>query len=545
MKEEAHPTCPSGRRESFPKGRTFNFASVKLGVRVMLLIFSLPLGGLGWAQSPTIKKSDKIETIEGKKFYIHSVEKGQTLYSIAKTYGTTVDIVLSNNQDAIDGLKAGDKLKIPFIGNTEAIKKEIEKKEITSAQTKTPLDTTQKRTAILDPKSFKEISVPVQKKDTSRFLSLRDSLTSDSLIVDENIQVALFLPLSLAMINNIDVWKIAQGDEKIPEETKIGIEFYEGMKMAFDSLKKTGFKGHLHVYDSNLDSTGFVKLMKKPELKEMDLLIGPLYGKRFETVLKFAKEYNINIVSPTLQGNNMLMGNPNVSKVTPSYATQADELAKYVAGNYAGQNIIVFNSANPKDKPYLNTFKKTANAILQKSNSDTVKEVTFSTLKNFISKTKPNIIVIPSTSQPFVIEAVNKLFLDEQENKDSIIVFGLSNFQDMESLDYGYLNALHTMVSSYNFVDYTHPQTKNFILKYRDEFKTEPTQYVFSGFDVGCFYLSGLKKYGSAMQRKLPELKHKGIQTEFSFFQSDFNSGYENKGVGIMKFENYTYTRVK
>jgi len=531
MKTEAHP-------KSFPKGRTFNFSSLKFRVRVLLLLFSLPWGGLGWAQSPTIKKSNKIETIDGKKFYIHSVEKGQTLYSIAKTYGTTVDIVLSNNPDAVDGLKTNDNLKIPYSGNAEAIKKEIEKQETIATQTKGTTDTTQKRTAFIDPKNFKAISVPVQKKDTS-------SLTSDSLIVDEKIHVGLFLPLSLSRINDIDVWKIAQGDEKLPDEMKIGIEFYEGIKMAFDSLKKIEFKGYLHVYDSNLDSTGFAKLMKKPELKEMDLLIGPLYGKRFETVLEFAKENNINIVSPTLQGNNMLMGNLNVSKVTPSYATQTEELAKYVAEKFAGQNIIVFNSANPKDKPYLNTFKKTANPILQKLNSDTVKEVTFSTLKNFISKTKPNIIVIPSTNQPFVIEAVNKLFLTQQENKDSIIVVGLSNFQDMESLDFGYLNSLHATISSYSFVDYTNPQTKKFILNYRNEFKTEPTQYVFSGFDVGIFYFSGLKKYGSAMQRKLPELKQKGIQTEFNFFQSDTGSGYENKGVGIMKFENYSYTRVK
>src|SRR3990172_5837697 len=122
-----------------------------------IFIFSFLIFNSASAQSPTIKKSEKVETIEGKKFYIHAVEKGQTLYSIAKTYNTTVDIVLSNNQEAIDGLKAGDKLKIPFIGNTEAIKKEMEKKEIITTQTKTLPDTIKQRTAILDPKSFKEI----------------------------------------------------------------------------------------------------------------------------------------------------------------------------------------------------------------------------------------------------------------------------------------------------------------------------------------------------------------------------------------------------
>ena len=511
----------------------------------MYLVLGTPL----FAQAPLIKKSDKIETIDGKKFFIHSVEKGQTLYSISRAYGTTVDIILANNQDAIDGLKSGDRLKVPYSGNSEAVKKEIDKQTGTppKAQKETdvkvfPPDTAghaaKKSRPLADLKTPVSVQMPPVKKD-----SLSTSPANIKPIGD--IHVALFLPLDLAMVESIDVGKIAQGDEKMPEDTKTGMEFYEGFKLAFDSLRKAGFPGILHVYDSDLDSTSFAKLLKKPELKETDLIIGPLYGKRFELMLKFARENSINIVSPTMLGNNMLLGNPNVSKLTPSYVTQAEELAKYVSEKYSGQNIIVFNSANPKDKPYLNTFKRIANPILQKANSDTVREITFTTLSTFISKTKPNIVVIPSTNQSFVTEAVNKLYLHKQESKDSIIVLGMSNFQEIESLDFGYLKTLNAIVSSYTFVDYSDPATRKFIAKYRNEFKTDPSQHAFSGFDTGYFYLNGLQKYGNELQVKLPECKQKGIQSEFNFFQTDVNSGYENRGVGIMKFENYSYTRIK
>ena len=39
--------------------------------------------------TPQIKKSEKIETIDGKQYYMHTVEKGQTLYSISKAYNIT------------------------------------------------------------------------------------------------------------------------------------------------------------------------------------------------------------------------------------------------------------------------------------------------------------------------------------------------------------------------------------------------------------------------------------------------------------------------
>lgn len=58
-------------------------------------------------------RSSQIETINGKKYYIHKVEKGQSLYAIAKTYGMDVNSILAENDDAMDGLKQGQELKIP------------------------------------------------------------------------------------------------------------------------------------------------------------------------------------------------------------------------------------------------------------------------------------------------------------------------------------------------------------------------------------------------------------------------------------------------
>lgn len=65
-------------------------------------------------------KSTNIQTINGKKYYIHKVEKGQSLYAIAKVYNMDVNAILSENDEAIDGIKQGQELKIPF--ETSSIK---------------------------------------------------------------------------------------------------------------------------------------------------------------------------------------------------------------------------------------------------------------------------------------------------------------------------------------------------------------------------------------------------------------------------------------
>lgn len=59
-------------------------------------------------------KSTEVRTINNKKYYIHKVEKGQSLYAISKVYNMDVNSILAENDDAIDGLKNGQELKIPF-----------------------------------------------------------------------------------------------------------------------------------------------------------------------------------------------------------------------------------------------------------------------------------------------------------------------------------------------------------------------------------------------------------------------------------------------
>lgn len=59
-------------------------------------------------------KSKTVVVIDGAKYYIHTVEKGETLYALSKTYGVGEQVIVSLNPAVAGGLKAGGKLKIPF-----------------------------------------------------------------------------------------------------------------------------------------------------------------------------------------------------------------------------------------------------------------------------------------------------------------------------------------------------------------------------------------------------------------------------------------------
>lgn len=57
------------------------------------------------------------ELINGKVFVLHRVELKETLYGISKRYGTTVDAILQQNPTADGGLEIGQILKVPYVSS--------------------------------------------------------------------------------------------------------------------------------------------------------------------------------------------------------------------------------------------------------------------------------------------------------------------------------------------------------------------------------------------------------------------------------------------
>lgn len=76
-----------------------------------------------------IVKSDIIEHLDGKDYYIHSVEQGQTLYAISKVYDIAVDELLFENPDARQGLNIGQQLRIPLVSREKLITDDLRKGE--------------------------------------------------------------------------------------------------------------------------------------------------------------------------------------------------------------------------------------------------------------------------------------------------------------------------------------------------------------------------------------------------------------------------------
>lgn len=74
-----------------------------------------------------VDKSPVIVFINGKKYYVHTVKSGDTLYSIAKTYEVGEDAIRDSNPGVADGLRIDQTVKIP-VPESAILKAKAEKK---------------------------------------------------------------------------------------------------------------------------------------------------------------------------------------------------------------------------------------------------------------------------------------------------------------------------------------------------------------------------------------------------------------------------------
>jgi LysM repeat protein len=83
----------------------------KLRTLVILLII-LTVSPQVWTQVVVERSKNKI-VISGITYYLHEVKKGETVYSISRAYGITVEQLAKENPYALSGLKEGQNLRIP------------------------------------------------------------------------------------------------------------------------------------------------------------------------------------------------------------------------------------------------------------------------------------------------------------------------------------------------------------------------------------------------------------------------------------------------
>jgi len=562
--------------------------------RFLSLLFCLTLYGSTVLAQDDPAPKNTIKIIEGKKFYVHTVSKGETLYGISNRYDVEVKEIVFENPLTINGLKVGETIRIPvpiIILDPMVLDGKYIYHTVQAGETYYSLsrqyDISIETIDLANPeivgtiKAGSTIRIPVLRKaiskssllqdvvermDTTASLLVPDSITldsaliavRDSIVLKDTYQIAVMLPLFLNKNDTLSAQRGKDDPIKIYRKSIIGIEFYEGVMLALDSLRKQGYKAEVTIYDTEKDTSRIKEFMKDPKLPHTDLLIGPLYRSNMMMIRQYAIDNKIHMVSPFVATNKILIGNEYISKVKPSVQTNVEEIARYVSSEFLTDNmlqletfnVILVHNGDAGEKMLCELFKQKT-ATFRKSTKDSIQnQLSYREIKvveyldkemqaveEALSVGDSNILVILSRDQIFVSTILAGLH--SKRNDYSIVVFGLPVWQNFRNLESKKLMDLNVHLASSEYIDYSEEEVKRFVSSFGKKYHTYPTKYAFEGFDAIYFYLQVLHQYGYRFSSYLPDAKIPSLKSGKCYKKIGVGSGYENKRVFILKYEDY------
>lgn len=525
---------------------------------------------------------EQIATVE-EGYLFHEVKPKETLFSLKRTYNISIDEILEANPEAKDGLKVGMQLKIPA---------KAQNKESSTLASRAPAEPDSLISHTVKPKETlyslaKQYEVSIDSllsvnkglpnglkvgttiripKFTKEYLQQKQQIKKppfvldsskvvfplrDTALVKDTYRIAVLLPFYLNMNDTIEAHKKPQDDPMIFSKAKVALDIYKGIVYAADSLKNTKAHYEFRFFDTENDSNTVKELLADSFYLQNHMIIGPLYKSNFELVSKMIEPYGIPQISPVPLSNKILLGNPHVSKVIPSLPNHIRQITQYVLQTNDSANIILVNSTKSQDKPLYNLAKaeirKFEIAHYDSLNLDTIKtmrlfEVDTNTLDHYLQDSGYYKLIVPSTDQVFVTELMTKIF--NKEDIDSVEIYGLEPWTHYDNLDIAYLHGLSVHVTASEFIDLTDPNCLTFYKGFRDRFATDPSMFSRVGFRTAYFYMKALDLYGLNFPEKYDELFELYPTFKLNFFKTGVESGYENKFVHVLRYQNFELKEV-
>ena len=417
-----------------------------------------------------------IEVVEAPEegYTVHKVLKMETMFSLTHKYGLSSEELIEANPELADGVKEGMLLKIP--------KKETGLKE-----------------------EFVDVVDP-----------------------DRRLRIALMLPFK-ANRDSLDF----ENDRLL----SITSDFYLGAMVALDSLKKQGLSVHAVVYDTENSTQVSDRLTKRPEFRDYDAVIGPLFLTNLEKVASNMKLSESLLVSPISSKDHSPIGNSKVVQEKASLDQLTVEMLEYIKSTHQDQNLIIIkNSSEKSQKTYeriradIEELASPKEVIVMEPKEGYIDPELFRVFRDTLDRGIVNWFLVTDDEPAFLGDVFNNLGVFPEV--DSLVVFGFEKSRNYSKIDNNFLARVHFHYPTTNHLDQVKPSYRSFEKAYRRKYHSLPSEYSIEGFDVTYDLLMRLNSGNDLIGQGRSER----LATRYSYIENTGGS-ILNNGIYLVRYE--------
>ncbi|MBE9488080.1 MAG: LysM peptidoglycan-binding domain-containing protein [Bacteroidetes bacterium] len=428
--------------------------------------------------SSVVKKKSEIipltkEDLRSAEMSKHIVLPKETLYSISKQYGVSIDdIKIINPEVAQFGLKIGMEITIPIVSKSN-------------------------NSGFLP-------TIPI----ISKSLFLKSN-------TDTHVNVVVMLPISGVNEN------MSEGMESL----------YKGMLVAMDSLKSDGLTIHVELFDTKKNTYTVDSIINTGAFNNADIIIGPVFNNTFNVASRYAESLGIPIISPLTDVSSNL---PNVVQMSPYLPDRYDKLPamfnkKKVVFFKSSSDDIQFKAqvSNAVSK-----VKADVGDILIYK-----KDLKPEDILPFADDKQKTIFVISATNLVEAEMMISKLtaFVNSYPYK-KIAVYSAGNLAKIDEIKKAEFFKVETSYITSYHCDRINEKSYNFEKKYINFYNEIPNMMSYRGYDMTMIFLPSLRNYGGQMLKSIEGIIFTPLQVSYSFFLPTENGKLVNEEWSLVKY---------
>jgi len=349
--------------------------------------------------------------------------------------------------------------------------------------------------------------------------------------VHKRYSIAVFTPLYLD--SAFDASGEYRYDKYFPKFINPGLEFYEGVKLAADSLRSENAPLTIEVFDTRSASQNIQAQVNSAAMENVGLIIGHVTPAEAKVLAEAALRKSIPFINANLPNDAGINHNPSLVILNATLQTHCENIYRYLQRNYPTSPIIITRKkglVEDRLQAYFSDAEKNTSGVKLKVkwiNTEENKPVAFT---QNIDSTKLTIVIAASLDENFGKAIAEQL--SAISNSYHTVLIGMPTWDaitDFTKKEYKGLNILYT-TSFYNAkIDKTSVGITNY---FKNILYSRPSDMVFRGYE--CLYRFGklLLDKGSNLNTSIGEKKYK------VFTDWDIQPVLDKQTMALDHFEN-------
>lgn len=312
-----------------------------------------------------------------------------------------------------------------------------------------------------------------------------------------HIKVAVFAPFYLDDAFDGSTYKLDKNS--LPKNILPGLEFYNGVMLAIDSLQKEGVSAEISIYDTKQDPQSLAYIFSNGSLNNTGVIIAAVTNvAELRMLADKAQEKNIPFISATYPNSGNVTGNPYFILLNSSLQAHVEGLYKHLQRNFAAGNIIMLKRKGPVEN-YIKTLfedlnKKTFSVPLKMKWVELTDSFATYQVLGRLDTLKQNVVVVASPLESFGLKVVR--CINANKAYETIIV-GMPTWDAIKELNKSEFKNAEIVYSTPFSYSRTDGLGAILAKKYKAKYYSRPSDMVYKGFETVFHFTKLLIKHGS------------------------------------------------